>query len=225
MRNTATLKDVAEAAGVAVSTVARVVNDKGYVAEATRERVFAAVEATGYRANALARSLKSARSHVIGHLLRSTEPNPFFVKVARGLEDHARARGYAALTYNMHGEAAAERRGIETFLNWRADALVFSTPVSEENVAFAIASGVPVVQVERPRSDAGHRITVRNRRGAEAAMRHLIDLSHRTGASPMSARSRRRRTTSMRAMSRWSGSGPGATRCRNRAGRTRRWCG
>lgn len=178
VKSTPTLKDVAEAAGVATTTVARVINDKGYVAEATKERVMKAVEATGYRVNSLARSLKSNRSHVIGHLLRSTDPNPFFVKVARGVEEYARGRGYTTLTYNMQGAAEAERRGIDTFLNWRVDALVFSTPVSAENVAYAMKTGVPVVQVERPRSEVGHRITVKNYQGAERAMRHLLDLGH-----------------------------------------------
>ena len=180
LHSTPTLKDVAEAAGVATTTVARVINDKGYVAEDTRERVMKAVEATGYRVNSLARTLKSNRSNVIGHLLRSTDPNPFFVKVARGVEEYARGRSYTTLTYNMQGAAEAERRGIDTFLNWRVDALVFSTPVSEDNVAYAVKSGVPVVQVERPRSEAGHRITVKNYQGASRAMRHLLDLGHRS---------------------------------------------
>ena len=78
----------------------------------------------------------------------------------------------------MQGAAEAERRGIDTFLNWRVDALVFSTPVSAENVAYAMKTGVPVVQVERPRSEDGHRITVKNYQGAERAMRHLLDLGH-----------------------------------------------
>ncbi len=178
LRNIPTLKHVAEEAGVAVSTVARVINDKGYVAEKTRTKVMRAVETTGYRVNSLARSLKSNRSHVIGHLLRSTEPNPFFVKVARGVEEYARSRGYTTLTYNMHGASEAERMGIETFLNWRADALIFSTPVSQENVRHAVQAGVPIVQVERPRSELGHRITVKNYQGAESAVRHLLELGH-----------------------------------------------
>lgn len=179
LRKSATLKDVAEAAGVATSTVARVINKKGYVAEDTRKAVVQAVKKTGYRVNSLARSLKSNKSHVIGHLLRSTDPNPFFVKVAQGVETYAQDRGYTTLTYNMQGDAQAEKRGIETFLNWRADALIFSTPVSSHNIKHAIDAGLPLVQVERPRSELGHRITVKNYAGALQAMHHLISLGHR----------------------------------------------
>jgi LacI family transcriptional regulator len=175
----ATLKDVAERAGVGLATVNRVLSNRGYVAEATRARVMAAVEETGYRPNALARNLKRQRSEVIGHLVRSTLPNPFFVKVARGVEDEARARGYTVMTVNVRGDAEEERLGVEAFLAWRVAGLIFSTPVSTSNVAHAVASGTPVVQVERPRTMLGHRITVQNRQAAGEAMEHLISLGHR----------------------------------------------
>jgi LacI family transcriptional regulator len=174
------LHDVAAKAGVAVTTVARVVNEKGYVADATRKKVLAAIEVTGYRVNSLARTLKSSRSKILGHLLASTVPNPFFVKVARGVEAHALSRGYNTLTYNVQTQAEAERRGIDTFLGWRADALIFSTPVSSANVEYAIKNQVPVVQVERPRSDLAHQITVRNYDAALMAMKHLTELGHRS---------------------------------------------
>ena len=174
-----TLKDVAEAAGVATTTVSRVLAQSGYVAGETRERVLQAVESTGYRVNSLARSLKRNRSHIIGHLLKATVPNPFYVEVARGAEEHARARGYTALTYNVQHSAEAERRAIDTFLDWRADALIFSTPTEAANVEYAASRGVPLVQVERPRSLLGHRIVVHNYASAVAAMRHLTGLGHR----------------------------------------------
>ena len=179
MAERATLKDVALRAGVATTTVARVVNKSGYVAEETRRRVEDAIEATGYSANSLARSLRSDRSRVIGHLLRSTLPNPFFLRVARGVEEYAKAHGYTALTYNVQVQAEAERHGIETFVGWRADAIIFSTPVDAANVEFAAQRGMPVVQVERPMTLSASRILVRNFDSAVMALRHLVDLGHR----------------------------------------------
>jgi LacI family transcriptional regulator len=188
----ATLKLVAQTAGVAVTTVTRVLNGTGYVSEDARDKVLKAVAETGYRVNSIARSLKRNRSNIIGHLLRSTIPNPFYVKVARGVEEAARDRGYTVLTYNVQNDPAAERRGIDTFLSWRADGLIFSTPIEADNVGYAVAARVPVVQVERPRSAAGHHITVRNRPAALTAMRHLADLGHRliayVGEAPGSQR-------------------------------------
>ena len=179
MTRPATLRDVAEAAGVATTTVARVLRDSGQVAEETRMRVMRAVDLTGYRVNSLARSLKQNRSFVIGHLLKATVPNPFYVEVARGAEEHARSRGYTTLTTNVQHDAEAERQAIDTFLGWRADALIFSTPSEAANVEYAAARRVPLVQVERPRTLVGHRIVVRNYASAVEAMRHLTDLGHR----------------------------------------------
>jgi DNA-binding LacI/PurR family transcriptional regulator len=175
----ATIKTVAKRAGVATSTVARVLNENGYVAEETRLRVMQAVGETGYQINAIARGLKRGRSNVVGHLLQSTVPNPFFVKVARGVEAFAEANGYTVLTYNVQGDVDAERRGVETFLGWRVDAMIFTTPMAADNVDLAIAAGIPVAQVERPRSDHGLCLTVDNYVGAREAMRHLIELGHR----------------------------------------------
>lgn len=192
MHGNATLKHVAERAGVGLATVTRVLNNSGYVAEATRERVMAAVEETGYRVNSLARNLKRQRSEVIGHLVRSTLPNPFFVKVARGVEDEARARGFTVMTVNVRGDAEEERLGVEAFLGWRVAGLIFTTPVSSRNVAVAVARGTPVVQVERPRTLLGHRVTVRNRAAASEAMEHLLALGHRrvayVGGAPGTSR-------------------------------------
>jgi DNA-binding LacI/PurR family transcriptional regulator len=173
------IKTVAERAGLSTATVARVLHNNGYVADATREKVMHAVNATGYQINSIARSLKRSRSNVIGHLLQSTVPNPFFVKVARGVEEFAQQHGYTTLTYNVQGDAEAERKGVETFLGWRVDAIIFTTPLAAENVDRALSAGVPVIQVERPRSEKGFSLVVDNASGAREAMAHLLSLGHR----------------------------------------------
>jgi DNA-binding LacI/PurR family transcriptional regulator len=174
-----TIKSVAAQAGVATATVARVLHNNGYVAEATRERVLKAVAESGYSINHIARSLKRSRSNIVGHILKSTVPNPFYVTVARGVEAYCRENGYTALTYNVEGDLEAERKAVETFLSWRADAIIFTTPTAVQNVELALNSGKSVVQVERPQTDRTDRITVDNYHGARAAMLHLLDLGHR----------------------------------------------
>ncbi len=178
MRST-TIKSVAFKAGVSTATVARVMHDNGYVAEETRQRVLEVVSETGYRINSIARSLKRNRSNIIGHLLQSMHPNPFFVQVARGVEAYTESKGYTTLTYNVQGDPAAERRGLETFLSWRVDAIIFSTARDQKNVEYALKANIPVIQVERPRSPKSDRITVDNYSGALAAMEHLLALGHK----------------------------------------------
>lgn len=179
MKQRPTIKDVAERAGVATATVARVLHNNGYVSDVSRARVLKAVEETGYRINAIARSLKRSQSTVIGHLLQSTVPNPFYVTVARGVESYAQRFGYTALTYNVQGDEMAERRGVDTFLGWRVDAIIFTTPLSAANVERAMGAGIPVIQVERPRTDKSALITVDNYAGAAEAMGHLMELGHK----------------------------------------------
>jgi DNA-binding LacI/PurR family transcriptional regulator len=174
-----TIKSVAHRAGVSTATVARVMHGNGYVAEETKARVLGIVSETGYRINSIARSLKRNRSNVIGHLLKGTLPNPFFIQVARGVETYSEAQGYTTLTYNVHGDPEAERRGLETFLSWRVDAIIFSTPLEKKNIDFALKANIPVIQVEKPMSAKTDRITVNNYSGAVAAMKHLLELGHK----------------------------------------------
>lgn len=179
MARSHTIKSIAERAGVATATVARVLHNNGYVAEATRAKVLAAVAEADYRINHIARSLKRNRSNVIGHILKATVPNPFYVTVARGVEAYCRENGYTVLTYNVEEDVDTERKAVETFLNWRADAIIFTTPTSAANVELALNSSKPVVQVERPQTDRTDRITVDNYHGARSAMSHLLELGHR----------------------------------------------
>lgn len=86
MVTSATIKDVARRAGVAPSTVSRVLNGTGYVSEDVARRVRQAVEELDYQPNAVARTLRQHRSRTIGVIFPDIS-NAFFMTVARGLED------------------------------------------------------------------------------------------------------------------------------------------
>lgn len=174
-----TLKDVAERAGVSVSTVARVLHANGYVATPTREVVAAALAECGYQINTVAQRLRTQRSAEIGHILDSISPNPFFAGVALGSERAAADYGCTVLFHNTHGDADQERAGVEVLLQRRVAAILFTTVTDERNVALAIAAGVPVVQVERVSDVPTHAVTVDNYRGAFDATEHLLRLGHR----------------------------------------------
>ena len=174
-----TLKDVAERAGVSVSTVARVLHANGYVAAPTRELVEAALADCGYQINTVAQRLRTQRSAEIGHILDSISPNPFFAGVALGSERAAAEHGCTVLFHNTHGDADQERTGVEAFLQRRVAAILFTTVTDERNVALAVTAGVPVVQVERVSDAPTHAVTVDNYRGAFDATAHLLRLGHR----------------------------------------------
>lgn len=93
------IKDVAAEAGVSVATVSRVLNSHPSVSEEARTRVLAAVEALGYRPNAVARSLRTAQTRTLG-LVISDVLNPYFTELARFVEEEARALGYSVIIGN-----------------------------------------------------------------------------------------------------------------------------
>jgi LacI family transcriptional regulator len=190
VQKSSTLKDVAARAAVSTATVRRVLHNHGPVADETRQAVLAALEETGYRLNSVAQGLRRGRTYTIGHLVRALVPNPFPAHIATGVARAALAHGYSMLLYNVQRDAQLERLGVETLLQRRVDALIFTTPVEARNVEIARQSGIPVVQVERVAPVATHTVTADNYRGALSATEHLIGLGHRRiafiGVSPSS---------------------------------------
>ena len=69
---TATIRDVAEHAGVSIATVSRVMNHRPDVGEATREKVLASAQALGYVAHGPARALATSRSQLVGVVMPSS---------------------------------------------------------------------------------------------------------------------------------------------------------
>lgn len=99
------LIDVARRAGVSKSTASNVVRGVALVADATRERVERAIAETGYRPNAIARSLKSRSSKAIGIMVPDLT-NPFYAELVVSVERAAKAVGYSVLA--AHTECAPE---------------------------------------------------------------------------------------------------------------------
>ncbi len=95
----ASIKDVAEAAGVSTATVSRVLTNGLHVRPEVRERVMSAVERLGYRPNLVARSLRSQQSATIG-LIVSDIRNPFFTSISRAVEDAAYEQGFSIVLCN-----------------------------------------------------------------------------------------------------------------------------
>lgn len=179
MKRTATLAAVARQAGVSTATVARVLKNEGYVREETRDRVEAAVEATRYRANAVARGLRTNRSLMIANFLQATTRNPIFAEIARGVEEEALRNGYTVILLNIEGNRERERVGVERMIERRVDAMIFTHAMEASHVDLAMAAGIPVVQVERLLNRPTSAVAVDNTAGCRDAVEHLTQLGHR----------------------------------------------
>src|SRR6202167_3396863 len=140
-----TLRDVARQAGVHPATASRALNPETrlLVSDATARRITEAAAALGYRPNAVARSLRTRRSHTVGVLIPDLN-NPLFPPMVRGLEDRLAADGYVALIGNTDGRADRERQVFEQMRARHVDGYALATAhLRNPLLAEAIRAGVP----------------------------------------------------------------------------------
>jgi LacI family transcriptional regulator len=165
-------------AGVSTATVARVLHCKGYVALDTRQRVERTLRQTGYQINAIAQGLRRQRTYTLGHVLHSVIPNQFFAAVAEGVEEIASQHGCGVLMTTTDGDQQRELQAVETLIQRRVDAMIFTTATHVDNVRLAVEAGIPVVQVERKTELDTPVVTADNFGGAYTAVEHLLGLGH-----------------------------------------------
>lgn len=179
----ATIRDVARHAGVSHQTVSRVINDNPNVAEATRERVLAAIRDLGYVPSPMARGLISNQTHSIG-VVSDDISDQFFSRVVAGAEAEARRRGYYLMIGSVEPEDD-ERGYLRLMLERRVEGLILarpSVPLSSDDLVPAKTAGVPIVSVafELPGFSG---VDVDNVQGGYDATRHLLDQGHRAIAT------------------------------------------
>lgn len=142
----ATIKDVAERAGVTVTTVSRVLNNRGYISQATRKKVQSAMQELQYQPNEIARSLMRKKSMMVG-LIVPTVAHPFFGELAHGLETYASARGYKILLCNSRLDKAKEQEYIDMLGSNRVDGIIMGSHTLD--VMAFMNLGKPVVTFDR----------------------------------------------------------------------------
>ncbi|MEN0072661.1 MAG: LacI family DNA-binding transcriptional regulator, partial [Propionicimonas sp.] len=110
----ASVKDVAELAGVSVGTVSNVLNRPESVAERTREKVEAAMAELHFLRNASARQLRAGISTTVGAVLVDLG-NPFYTEIARGIEDRLAMEGHTLLLCSSDEDAEREAYFLRQF--------------------------------------------------------------------------------------------------------------
>jgi LacI family transcriptional regulator len=173
-----TIQEVARHAGVSTATVSRVLNNHSTVNPALAQRVHAAVEALGYRRNAVARSLRRSQTSLWTVIVPDVG-NPFFTAVVRGLEDEAQQRGCSVVLCNSDESPGKEANYIAVAAAERVAGVVISPAATNTNVTPLIDLGIPVVAVDRRLHGADvDTVLVDNQRGAEAATGHLVSMGY-----------------------------------------------
>ena len=166
-------------AGVSVATVSAVLNKKGTVGAESRRRVEEAIGRLDYRPDALARGLKTGRSHVVG-LVVPDVTNPFFTEAMGGLEATARSRGYSVILSNSNENPEQELQNLNLLHSRRVDGVVLACSSGHTAYERLATRRFPIVFMDRlPFAGfSGRAVIVDNSGAAYAATNHLIGLGH-----------------------------------------------
>src|SRR5262245_17705786 len=173
-----TVYDIALKAGVSPSTVSRVLHGTRPVTPRIRAAVLEAARTLRYRPNLMAQDLASGRSRTVGLVLPDAVSS-FWGGLMEGVETALRAKGYHLLMTSARG-SAGERRALDLLLSHQVDGLVLASGELSDDELVGLVGDVPFVTVCRSATgDDRRRIQVRNREGARAVMKHLLELGHR----------------------------------------------
>jgi LacI family transcriptional regulator len=176
-----TMDDVARLAGVSLKTVSRVVNGEAGVAEATTERVQAAIASLNFRRNEIARSLRYKLTTSSIGLVIEDLANPFYAALARAVGEVARSHGFLVLSGSSDESEEREREILTAFLGRRVDGLiVVPTSGSKSFLEREEAAGVKLVFVDRPAIGVtADTVLIDNEAGVLTGVRHLFHHGHR----------------------------------------------
>lgn len=179
------LKDVAERAGVGVSSVSRVLSGHPDVSVKMRDRVMAAVDAIGYRPDIFARGLRGGPTMSVGLVIGDIS-NPLLSEISLGAERELRRAGYSLLFVNSMNDPELEAQNILLFRDRYVDGLLLSLSAEDDAGVLAALQTIeaPLVLIDREVDDPGDQlrpsaVLCDHRGGMRAAISHLLDLGHR----------------------------------------------
>jgi LacI family transcriptional regulator len=181
------INDVAERAGVSITTVSRVISNNPHpVNENTRLKVIKAAQELDYAPSALAKAMVTQKSLIVGVIVGDTM-DPFFAAIVRGVEDAAREMGYLVIVANSDRKPDLEHRYIKTINEYQADGIIFAggglkDPEYLENVTKTLEQyrkrGAPVITLGHHLFPS-YSVRVDNQMIIYDAAAHLISLGHR----------------------------------------------
>lgn len=182
MAHNVTSLDVAKLAQVSQSAVSRAYTSGASVSSATRAKVMAAAKKLGYRPNAIARSLITKRSRIIGVVMSQLD-NQFYPVVLEKLSQSLREYGYHVLLFISDRQESD--RVLHEILQYQVDGIVMASTVLSSALARDCAdAGIPVVLFNRMTRQAANdlhpasAVTSDNERGARMVAQHLVATGH-----------------------------------------------
>lgn len=178
----ASMRQVAERAEVAISSVSRVLSGHPDVSRRMRDRVMTAVRALDYEPDFLAQSLRRGATLSVGFVI-SDIANPLMADIAAGAESGLRAAGYSMLLMDSESQPELDAAHVRFLLSRRVDGLILSLSSEGDlsTLATLRSAGHPVVVLDRelPLAIGASSVLSDHRLGMTAAINHLVSLGHR----------------------------------------------
>ncbi len=178
-----TMQEVAKKAGVSKATVSRVLSGKGYTSEETKERVYKAIEETGYRPNLLARNLATSKSQCIGLVVTNTlYTGSYFSELLSQAAKRLEANGRQLILVDGKHSAEEEKAAIDFLLDLRCDAIIIYPRFLnvDEMDALVEKHKQPIMVMNRKlRKHQSHCICCDHHGASFMATQHLIERGHR----------------------------------------------
>lgn len=138
------VKDIADMAGVSAATISRVINQNGRFSKETEERVRAIIKQTNYQPNQLARGLRTNRTHTIGVLVPDIT-NEFFARIILEMQKRFFQDDYITLIFNTNEDKAIESLQINALQSQQVSGLVYVSCNPQVRTKFQ----VPIVYIDR----------------------------------------------------------------------------
>ncbi len=180
-----TLKDVAEKSGVTVTTVSRMLNNRGYISEKTRKKIRQAMKELNYQPNEFARALSLKKSRYIGLIVPSAS-NMYFCKVIDSIEHHVSKNGYKLLLCTSNLEAKKEIEYFDMLSANKVAGVIIASHT--QNLDESIDIDAPIISIDRVISPRIPFVCSDNYQGGILAAEHLIGkgckkLAHISGST------------------------------------------
>lgn len=180
-RGRVNMREVAERAGVAMSSVSRVLSDHPDVSPGMRERVMTAVEALGYQPDLLAQSLRRQETNTIGFAVGDIS-NQLFAEIVAAAETRLRDAGYSLLLTNSEGRPELDAAHIGLLAQRRVDGIILSVSDEQNEATLRALERLDIPVVVLDRNVGGRRslhVYTDHQPGMRHAVNHLLDLGHR----------------------------------------------
>lgn len=179
-----TLKDVAQKAGVNISTASRALNGSPHISEKTVNMVKQVARELNYIPNANARILAGKSSHMIGIIVPETNSD-YFAKMIEALEMKLRENGYFLIIAITQFDPAKEAEALENFLNYNIDGVFLACSVDVKGLTKyhrkLTIQGIPLIALDTRQAGADcNQIMVDDAVGLTMAIHHLIERGHKT---------------------------------------------